>query len=204
MVVLTPVLASAEDTFDIVLERLQFKESQHFHYQETRHLALLTQPWVATGELFITPEGMIIAQQSPTSILTKITENKLKYFDDERDVRRSIHLKRPFDVPGMAPFLQMLFRDKQQSSPEEHYNISFSLEQERWLLVLSPRLADRNKIKAMTLSGSQGKGPDFLNLEYTDGDQTEWKLSLLTHGHDVANILQKALDKINEEDDFED
>lgn len=204
MVVVSPVLASAEETFDTVLERMQFKESQHFQYQETRYLALLNRPWIATGDMFITPEGMVMAQRSPTSILTQITANKLEYFDAERDVRRSMHLKQPFAVPGMAPFLQILFRGRHPGGLEEHYKTSFRLEQGRWVLVLTPKRVDKSKIKVMTLSGPEGKGPDLMKLEYTDGDQTEWNLSLVSRGHDVAHILQKTLDKINQENDFED
>ncbi len=203
MAILTPVLASTEDTFVSILERIKFKESQHFQYQETRYLALLTRPWTANGDMFITPDGLVMVQHEPTSILTTITEKKLEYFDRERDVRRTIRLKQPFSVPGMAPFLQLLYRSKQQGSLDEQYNTSFNLKQERWILALRPSQTNKNKIKSMTLSGSQGKGPDLLKLEYTDGDETEWRLSLIAHGHDAIHRLQKTLDKINEENDFD-
>lgn len=204
MMLTSPVLAGAEETIDSVLNRMQFKESQYFHYQETRQLALLNRPWIATGDMFIIPEGMVMAQRSPASILTQITANKLEYFDAERDVRRSMHLQQPFAVPGMAPFLQILYRGRQHSGLEEQYKTDFSLKQDRWVLVLTPKQADKSKIKAMTLAGSKGKGPDRMKLEYTDGDQTEWSLSLVSHGHEVARVLQKTLDTITEENDFDD
>ncbi|MEE9494098.1 MAG: hypothetical protein V3W04_12045 [Gammaproteobacteria bacterium] len=197
-------MANAADTFATVLERMQLKESQHFQYQETRHLALLTQPWVATGDMFITATGMVIVQHSPSSILTQITHDKLKYFDAERDIQRTIPLKKPFAVPGMAPFLQMLYLGKQQSRLEENYQTSFQLLKDRWILVLSPRQPGNDKIKAMTLSGSQGKGADLLKLEYIDGDLTHWQLSLLTQGHDATDHLKKALASFNEDHSFDD
>ncbi|MEE9342402.1 MAG: hypothetical protein V3V12_02065 [Gammaproteobacteria bacterium] len=204
LAILSPAPADATETFDAVLERMQFTENQHFRYQETRHLALLTQPWIATGDMFITADGMVMAQQSPASILTKITKDKLEYFDTENDIQRTIPLKQAFAVPGMAPFLQMLYPGEQHSRLEENYQTSFSLEKNRWKLVMGPRQIDKNKIRAMTLSGSQGNGPDFLKLEYTDGDQTEWQLSLLAQGQDVADRLKRILDSIKETNAFED
>lgn len=201
---LLPVTGVAEETLDTVLERMQFRESQFFQYRETRRLALLNRPWTATGDMFITADGMVMIQQSPSLILTKITEHKLDYFDAERDVRRSIDLKQPFAVPGMAPFLQILYGDKQQRGLEDQYRTSFRLEQDHWILVLHPIPADNSKISAMTLSGTQGEGPDVLKVEYTDGDRTEWQLTLRTQGQNANNILQNRLEKIKEQTDFDD
>ena len=167
-------------------------------------MALFNRPWVATGDMFITAEGMTMIQQSPTQILTRITANTLEYYDVDRDVRRSMHLKQAFAVPGMAPFLQMLYLDKQQGQLSKYYTTAFSHDTHRWQLLLTPATATADKIMSVTLSGPTGRGPDLLKLEYTDGDLTEWRMTLLAEGQAVTGTLQKALEKINREDDFAD
>ncbi len=202
--VLAPAIASTEETFSAVLERMQVKESLHYRYKETRHLALLALPWNASGELFISPDSMVIAQHSPGPALTKITEHKLLHIDTGREIQRTIKLEQPFGVPGMAPFLQLLYRTSGQAELELHYRTSFKLNQGRWLLGLNPKQEDSGKIHHMELSGFEAMGPDWLKLTYTDGDHTEWRLSLVSGGSDAAKALQQVLDNMKEPDHLHD
>ena len=49
----------------------------------------------------------------------------------------------------------------------------------------------------MQLSGNNNHGPDRLVLEQTDGDQTEWQLSLLSQGEAASRELQQLLGSIH-------
>ena len=61
------VSATAEDGFDDVLARIHITQTLHLEYKETRHLELITAPWQATGDLYISRRQMVIAQKTPNS-----------------------------------------------------------------------------------------------------------------------------------------
>jgi hypothetical protein len=194
---LLPVQAAAQDTLGSVLERLRVQETRHFSYRETRYLQLLAEPWQATGDMYISPQQMVIAQQSPTPLFTIISADRMQHINAEQDIDRSLKLERPFAVPGMEPFLQLLYGTTGDTEQGQDYEISLNTAGQRWLLQLTPLQDAADEIIRMQLSGNTGHGPDQLVLEHADGDRTEWQLSLVSQGEAAGRELQQLLGSIH-------
>jgi len=189
--------AVAQDTLGNVLELIRVQETRHFSYQETRTLQLLAEPWQATGNMYISPQQMVIAQQSPAPAFTIISAERMLHINTRQNINRSLKLERPFAVPGMEPFMLLLYRTTGQPELEQDYVISFDSTGQRWSLQLTPRQRVKGGIIRMQLSGDSNQGPDRLVLEHADGDQTEWKLSLLSQGETAGRALQELLESIH-------
>lgn len=191
---LHPVYSLAQETLGSVLERIRIQETRHFSYRETRMLQLLAEPWQATGDMYISRQLMVIAQQSPTHVFTVITADRMRHIDTGQDIDRNLKLEHPFAVPGMEPFMQLLYGTTGQ---EQDYVTSFDTAGKRWFLQIVPQQDAADEIIRMQLSGDNGRGPDQLVLEHADGDRTEWRLSLLSQGEIAGRELQQLLGSIH-------
>lgn len=185
--------AMAQDTLDDVLQRVRIQDNLHFSYRETRHLQLMLEPWLATGDMHLSPRQMVIAQHKPTTVTTVITRDQLTHDDSEKALHRTLMLEQPFAVPGMEPFMQLLYGTAGFSELEGDYVISFSATTDRWQLNLEPRGHIKQDIVRMQLSGDSDRGADHLMLLYKDTDRTEWQLSLVSQGKDAAIMMQQFL-----------
>jgi len=193
---LLPLQATAQDTLGSVLERIRVQEARHFSYRETRYLQLLSAPWQATGDMYTSRQQMVIAQQSPTRVMTVISAGRMLHIDAAQNMHRSLKLEQPFAVPGMEPFMQLLYGTTGHSELEQDYVISFDTAEQRWILQLAPRQYTGQEIIRMQISGATGHGPDRLVLETADGDRTEWQLSLVSQGMAAGRELQQTLDRL--------
>ena len=185
--------ATAQDSLDDVLQRVRIQDNLYFSYRETRHLQLMMEPWLATGDMHLSPQQMVIAQHKPTIVTTVITRDQLTHDDSEKALHRTLTLEQPFAVPGMEPFMQLLYGTAGFSELEEDYEISFSATMDRWQLNLEPRWHINQDIARMQLSGDSNRGADHLVLLYKDTDRTEWQLSLVSQGTDAAIKMQRFL-----------
>jgi len=189
-----PVQATAQGTLDSVLERIRIQETRHFSYRETRHLQLLAAPWQATGDMYTSRQQMVIAQQAPTPVLTIISADRMQHIDPKQGINRSLKLEQPFAVPGMEPFLLLLYGATGHAELQRDYVISFDNAGQHWSLQLTPRQRSQHTVARMQLSGDHGHGPDRLVLEHGDGDRTEWRLSLRSQGATASRELQQMLE----------
>ena len=80
-ITLLPLQATAQDTLSNVLERIHVQETRQFSYRETRTLQLLAEPWQASGDLYTSPQQMVIAQQTPTPVFTVISADRMQHID---------------------------------------------------------------------------------------------------------------------------
>jgi hypothetical protein len=115
------------------------------------------------------------------------------HVDTELGLRRSVPLQQPFAVPGMEPFMQLLYGTGGDSSLEQDYVITHESGGQGWMLQLVPRTPAAHGIARMQVYGTGGHGPDRLLLEHEDGDRTEWQLSLLSRGETAARELRQVL-----------
>jgi len=85
-----PLQATAQDTLTHVLERIHVQETRHFSYRETRTLQLLAEPWQASGDMYTSPQKMVIAQQTPTPVFTVISAERMQHIDKLRQQRTAL------------------------------------------------------------------------------------------------------------------
>jgi hypothetical protein len=188
---------AAADSLTSVLERIRVQETRHFSYRETRTLQLLAEPWEATGDMYISLQQMVIAQQTPTLVFTIISADRMQHINTGQDIDRSLKLESPYAVPGMEPFMQLLYGTTGHTEQEQDDVIRFDTAGQRWLLQLAPGQNTANGIIHMQLSGDSGHAPDHLMLEHADGDHTEWQLTFLSQGEAAKRELQQLLESIH-------
>jgi len=194
-VVSCPLPVAAQDTLDSVLARMQVSDTRRFNYRETRHLALLAKPWEASGEMYISPDRLLIVQQQPAPGITDITRSRLLHIDPEHHVVRSMELASPFGVQGLEPFLQLLYGESAGSTLQKHYATSFKVDQARWQLNLYPVLEHSGAISQMWLAGDEGQGADYLEVEFEDQDRTEYRLSMIDRGAPARLAMQRVIEQ---------
>jgi len=161
---LLPGQAVAQDTLGNVLELIHIQETQHFSYLETRTLQLLAEPWQATGNMYTSPQQMVIAQQSPTPTLTIISAERMLHVNAKQNINSTLKLEKPFAMPGMEPFMLLLYGTTGLPELEQDYLISLDSTGHRWSLQLTPRQRAEDGITRMQLSGDSNHGPDRLVL----------------------------------------
>jgi hypothetical protein len=190
-----PLPAAAHDTLDSVLARMQVSETRSFHYRETRHLALLAKPWEASGEMYIAPDRLLIVQQEPEPGITDITRSRLLHIDPEHHVVRTMELASPFGVQGLEPFLQLLYGKSAGSALQKRYATTFKVDKARWQLNLYPVLEHSGAISQMWLAGDEGRGADYLEVEFEDEDRTEYRLSMTDRGEPARQAMQRVIER---------
>jgi hypothetical protein len=155
---------------------------------------MLAKPWTGSGDMYIGPERMVIAQRSPALRITDISRTRLLHIDPEHQVVRSMELSSPFAVQGLEPFLQLLYGDG-GSALRKRYATRFEVADGRWQLYLYPVLDHSGPISQMWLSGAEGQGADYLKLEFEDEDQTEYHLSMVARGAAARQAMQHVLEQ---------
>ena len=189
------VSATAEDGFDDVLTRIHITQTLHLKYKETRHLELITAPWQATGDLYISRQQMVIAQKTPNSATTIITATRLQHYNEARRIDRSINLEQPFAVPGMEPLMQLLFQSLNSDALQQTHSITMKNKARRWSLELKPRHRTQIEIDRIQLSGLDSEWPDRLVFFYEDGDRTNWEMLLISRGATADDELHRQLNR---------
>ena len=164
---------------------------------EPSTLQLLAEPWQASGDLYTAPHRDQRDEATQQAVFTVISTDRMQHIDAGKDLNRSLKLERPFAVPGMEPFMLLLYGATGLTELEHDYVISFDSSGQRWSLQLAPRQKAEDGIIRMQLSGNGDQGPDRLVLEQADGDQTEWQLSLQSQGEKAGLELQQLLESIH-------
>jgi hypothetical protein len=188
--------AASPDSLVDVLERMRIQETQHFRYREIRMMRMLVDPSKAMGDMYISPHRLVISQQSPRLTTTAISAERMLYIDDDQEIYRSLKLERPFAVPGMEPFMWLVFGSGGLADLEKEYKIEFNTGGQRWRLQLTPHNYGEHDIARFWVSGNTGLGPDNLLLEYADGDRSEWQLLVQSRGGAAEQEMRRTLDQL--------
>ena len=189
LVPVSSLVHAADETLDTLLTRLQIHKTQQLAYRETRHMQLLSEPWQASGELFIASHRLVIAQREPQRSLTEITATHLQHINAQNEIVTRLVLKQPFAVPVLKPFLMLLYGSGGVGQLQRVYRPELLQDRTRWTLRLAAVAPADDQPSAMTLSGAAGRQPDSLVLEFADGDFTEWQFTPLASGSEADAAL---------------
>ena len=193
----------AQDRLDGVLKRLKINQISQFNYTETRELKLLTSSWQGSGEIFLSPQRIVMAQQLPNESVLIITKAKIHYIDLKRNIHKLKKLDKPFDIPQLGMFLDLIYGEHTAKSLGEKYQTDFSSDSAHWQISLTP--IGKNPINQMQIFGRTGFATNKLILLLDDGDQTTWELSLNQQGeaaeknmHSIVNLALENTNRNNE------
>lgn len=182
---------SADETLASVLARLRVKQTNEYSYTETRALKLLNAPWKGEGIMYLSPDNMVIAQDTPKQSIVIIAGSSMRYVEPENNVRIAQKLEGDYALPGIGDFLQLLYGQHTADSLTAKFTTVFTQENDRWQITLTPKKEDY--LRKMEMSGEADKGADTLQIEFTDGDSTNWKMQLENDGASAQQAMDEVL-----------
>ncbi|HHH38622.1 MAG TPA: outer membrane lipoprotein carrier protein LolA [Sedimenticola sp.] len=173
--------------------RLQLDQPRQFHYEETRHLALLARPWQGSGFLLADPDGTLVKLQLlPERLILVATPDELLYYHPASGERRRLPLPTALPQVQGIVLLQRLLRGDLQAVAAD-----FSLDEREtaagWRLVLTPKHPDSH-FRRVTLGEDNGRR--YLEIVEADGDRTRMILTPDEQGPHlrvrIARLVQQA------------
>ena len=189
------LMVHCQDNLDEVLQRFSVKhEPVEISYKETRLMQLLRSPWQGAGEIYISAEKMIIAQQSPKKLFISITAQTLEYLDTQQNIYHVKKLNGLFKLPQMAAFVDLIYGNHNAVSLKKKYLVEFSSDSEGWRLSLSDK--NDNDVERAEIFGQNGLSANKLEMLLNDGDKTTWVFIPANAGADIVekmNLIGKMI-----------
>ena len=164
--------AAAEDTLESVLATAAGQVNVAIEYSEVRHLQLLSEPWQAEGQMFVTPNLFVIEQILPQRQLLTASKQRYRLFIPEKNIRRTGMLTSPMAQKSFGLFRPLMSGDR--AALEKAFDIAFRVEGQRWHIELKPKRASTVYYKRIIVEGASGKPADQMKTELDDGDYSEW------------------------------
>jgi outer membrane lipoprotein-sorting protein len=191
---LTAPVAFAEDTLQSVMARMKPAQAVSIHYQETRTLGLLSEPWKGTGTFYaLLPDIMLKEQQSPEKELMGIKGNTLYYYHPGNDQKHQGEVDdEATEDAQVAAFKGLMNGDL--TFLRSRYTLEFNAKATGWRLTLTPlHAADDDKNTKIIMQGLPDKVANKLELILSDGDRTEYTLTPATQGDAVKTKMTQLL-----------
>ena len=175
----------AQDTLESVLTRMQPKQAVKIHYQETRFLALLAEPWQGSGYLYAAaPKMMVKEQWYPQRELMGANADRLLYFDPFANVRHQMTLDPEDSISvHIEAFKAMLTGDLLLM--QTFFEIEFKApdqEVKNWQLVLKAKNNADETSPKISISGPAGEAAKHMTIFLADGDRTEYTFQKQAEG----------------------
>jgi outer membrane lipoprotein-sorting protein len=190
---ITPA-AFAEDTLQSVMARMKPAQAVSIHYQETRALGLLSEPWKGTGTFYaFLPDIMLKEQQRPEKELMGIKGSTLYYYHPGNDQKHQGELDdEAAEDDQVAAFKGLMNGDL--TFLRSRYTLEFSTKPTGWRLTLIPlHAADNDKNTQIIMQGLPGRVANKLELILSDGDRTEYTLTPAMQGEAVKVKVTQLL-----------
>ncbi len=176
--------------------RFKLSEPVQMRYQETRTLALLSEPWKGSGYLLADPSGtMVKLQLSPQRVIMVATPSRLLYFDSSSGERHRIRL--PTSMPqaeGIVLLRQLLQGNFQPI--RGHYHIEYVEEGKNWSLQLLPKDPESAPFRKVSMHGDLEGNRQVLEIVERDGDRSVTRMVLDARGdkltYTIARLVQEA------------
>lgn len=175
------------------LTELVLDRPYQFRYQETRRLALLTEPWHGSGFLLADPDGTLVKLQLlPERLVLVATPDALLYYRPADGERRRLPL--PSSLPQVQGIvlLQRLLRGDLEAVRRD-----FLLETDEtkagWRLVLTPKGTEAPFRRVIL--GTEN-GARYLEIQEANGDRSRTTLILDEYGDHlkvrIARLYRQA------------
>ena len=185
--------AMAEDTLASVLAMAAEQQHVAIDYREVRHLQLLSEPWQATGKMFVSPDAFVIEQASPQRQLLAANKQRFWLFLPEREIRRTGMLTTPMAIKSFGLFRPLMRGDR--DALERAFDVQFTATERQWQIELKPKRSSQSMYKRIYVKGSPGQPADQMKTEMEDGDYSEWSFKQQTFDADVEKRVKALMDE---------
>ncbi len=174
LVMALPAEARADIAPDAIFHTLAAVKTSRAHFVETRHLAMLTAPVIASGTLSYTASGHVEKQTLvPASETLTIDGDTLTLVNASGT--RTIGLS---DVPEIGALVIAMrgTLSGNTAALHQHYELTATGDSAHWVLLLQPReAAVQRLIQYVRIAGSGASLTEVDTLQ-TDGDESDMRI----------------------------
>ncbi|MFN3919353.1 MAG: hypothetical protein ACK4JF_03570 [Methylohalobius sp.] len=177
-------------------ERLKLTAPVQFRYEETRTLALLSQPWHGSGFMLADADGTLVKLQlAPERLIMIAAPQELLYYAPGSGERRRLPLPAP--VPQAEGIVLLRHLLKGELEPiRRQYHLDYRESGQGWRLNLIPKNPDSAPFRAIALRAAPEKNRRVLEIVERDGDRSTTELILDEQGDrlrlTIARLRQEA------------
>lgn len=185
----TSVLAQVTDLTSLQAQ-LQQSPIVRGDFTQSRTLAMFEQPLVSEGSFLLERQhGLLWQQNTPFPVNLVLTQDKLRQTFANQPAQVITAKENPMAFYFSKIFLSVFHGDTEQL--QSQFDLQFSLQNEHWQLVLTPKEAPLNAVfKSIVLQGNQDI--DSLVLEEIRGDKTEITFTNQTHQPESLTDAEQA------------
>lgn len=169
--------APAPVTLGELLQEFAQQPSARAHFQETQHLALLTQPLVSEGTLIYRAPDYLEQRVSRPRAQDMILDHGKLTLQIGRH-RRTVALA---DYPQLAPLLDSLRATLagDQAALEEHFALQLTGTRSHWRLRLTPREPDLAALIRDILLQGEAAQIHSVQIQQVNGDEAQLRIEPL-------------------------
>lgn len=180
-----------DDTLSALMQTLRSDTAVGIAYRETRNMALLDQPWQASGYLYSMPPDTLLKQQlQPEPLLLGIKGERMYYYDPVNQVRHRGELDEDDPLTlNIGVFKALVNAD--EALLRRLYRVEFAGgDGPRWRMTLkSKREPDSGFL--IEIAGNARQRPDSITITQPDGDSSVFSLQQQTSGTQVERTVER-------------
>ena len=184
----------AGETLESVMLRMKPQTLMKIHYQETRYLELLDQPWNGSGYFYAMPDGMVKEQWYPQREIMATKGSKMYYFDPFADVRYQGEMDGGSGIQAIA-FKGLMNGDL--SLLQQYFQTDFVSTDNDWKIILSTTNKDlAEQISKIVISGIPSKPANKIEVLLSDGDRHVFQLKKQAEGTPLENKVTQLFEEL--------
>lgn len=186
----------AQETLESVMLRMKPQTLIKIHYQETRYLELLDQPWKGSGYFYAMPEGMVKEQWYPQREIMAAKGSKMYYFDPFADVRYQGEMNSGSGIQANA-FKGLMNGDL--SLLQQFFQTEFLSTDSDWKITLNTtNQALAEQISKIVISGISSKSASKIEVLLADGDRHVFQLKKQAEGKSLQNKVTQLFKELQD------
>lgn len=183
-----------QEALETVMAQMKPETVLKIHYQETRYLELLDQPWKGSGYFYIFPDGMIKEQWYPQRQIMAIKGSQLYYLDPFADIRYQDDMNDESGIQAIA-FKGLMAGDAKLL--RKFFVTDFQNQNNKWILVLVPKQARlAEQLAKIIISGLPDKPANKIEVLLADGDKHVMALEAEEQGEHLQKKVEQLLNEL--------
>lgn len=170
--------------------QLQRFEIVRGDFTQSRKIEMFAEPLSSQGTFLLDKaHGLLWQQSTPFPVNLVLTQDKLRQTFADQAPQTITAQENPMAFYFSHIFLSVFHGDTEQLQSE--FDLDFSVQDEQWTLVLTPKGAPLNAVfKHITLQGQDDI--NALSLQEVRGDNTEIRFSAQTHEPQTLSQAEQA------------
>ena len=179
----------ADESIDAILARHAVQDAVKLSYQETRDIQFIDAPVLSSGYMYVSATHFIVEQKKPYRRVVVTDHAKMWVYDSLKHTKRFRNIKRFSNKKSAIGALVFAMRTGEAKALKDYYNMTLGETNLAWSLGFMPIQDEVSQaFERITLHGLKGESANLIEIVYTDGNRTHWKLKKLEN---TVNLTQK-------------